>query len=221
MKIFFNILLCCIFLNNCKAQDSEFKTYLNNFGQSKMPLMINDRQSSYVVFCQRPDTLLGMMPKVISEELVSKYICTNGFCNPHGGYFRYDYGVIIDFNSNYLTVLVSKLQYEGENEWDFDLGETLLITYNEKGEILARQSLTKDNIRWQSSLKITKEGIAVRQIKVTEPKIDQYHHDLSCEFWTTTYKITNEGMIKTVNTSSVTLGLVTWDKSIEDYKLKE
>ena len=221
MKTFINILLCFIFLTNCKAQEPDFKSYLSNFRQSKIPLLINDRQSSYAVFCQRQDTLLGMMPKVIPENIVAKYICINGFCNPSGGYFRYDYGVKVDLSNNFISVLVSKLQYEGQTEWDFDLGEILLLTYNNKGEILSRQSLTKENDRWKSNLKITKEGITVRQIKVTEPKIDQYHRDLHCEFWTTTYQITNDGIVKTINTSSVSTGVVIWDKSKEDYKLKE
>jgi hypothetical protein len=221
MRIFINILLCCIFLTNCKGQDPDFKTYINSFGQSKIPLLINDRQSSYAVFCQRPDTLLGMMPKVIKENIVAKYICTNGFCNPDGGYFRYDYGVKIDLNSDFISVLVSKLQYEGDSDWDFDLGETLLIIYNNNGEIRSRQFLTKDNIRWQSSLEITKEGIAVMQIKVTEPEIDQYHHDLRCEFWTTRYQVTDDGIIKPTETSTISTGLLVWDKSKEDYKLKE
>jgi hypothetical protein len=220
MKAFICILLCFI-LTNCNAQDSEFKTYLSNFGQGKLPLSIFDRQSSYAVLCQRNDTLLGMMPKVISEKSVEKYICTKGFCNPHGGYFRYDYGIKIDLNSAYTTVLVSKLQYEGDTEWDFDLGEILLITYNTKGEILSRQSLTKDNDRWQSNLKITKDGITVRQFKVTESKIDQYHRDLHCEFSTTEYQVTDDGIIKTTGTSSVSTGILVWDKSAEDYKLKE
>ena len=221
MRIFINILLCFIFLTNCKAQDPDFKTYLSNFRQSKIPMLINDRQSSYAVFCQQQDTLLGMMPKVIPENIVAKYICTNGFCNPDGGYFRYDYGVKVDLSNDFISVLVSKLQYEGDSEWNFDLGETLLITYNNKGKILSSQSLAKDNDRWKSSLKITKEGITVQQIKITEPKIDQYHLDLHCEFWTTTYQITNEGKIKSINTSSVLNGVVIWDKSNEEYKLKE
>jgi len=220
MKSLICILLCFI-LTNCNAQDLEFKTYLSNFGQGKLPLSIFDRQSSYAVLCQRNDTLLGMMPKVISEKSVEKYICTGGFCNANGGYFRYDYGVKIDLSGAYTTVIVSKLQYEGQTEWDFDLGEILLLTYNNKGEILSRQSLTKDNVRWKSSLKISKNGITVRQIKITESKIDQYHNDLHCEFWTTTYQISNDGIIKTINTSSVASGIVIWDKNIEDYMLKE
>lgn len=222
MKTFVCILLCCIFMTNCKAQDPEFKTYLSNFGQSEIPLLINDKQSSSSVFCQAYDTLFQIKTtKFIPENIVSKYICTKGFCNPHGGYFRYDYGVKIDLNSAYTTVLVSKLQYEGDTEWDFDLGEILLITYNTKGEILSRKSLTKDNDRWQSSLKITKDGITVRQIKVTESKIDQYHRDLHCEFSTTEYQVTDDGIIKTTGTSSVSTGILVWDKSAEDYKLKE
>ncbi len=221
MKTLINILLCCFSLSNCNAQTPDFKTYMSNFGQSKIPLLIKDRQSSYAVFCQRQDTLLGMMPKVIPENLVTKFICTNGFCNPDGGYFRYDYGVKIDLSNSYITVLVSKLKYEGDTEWDFDLGETLLITYNSRGEILSRLSLTKDNERWKSSLKITKQGITVRQIKITEPNIDHYHRDLHCEYWTTTYQITTDGIIKPIDTSRVSTGIVTWDKINEEYVLKE
>jgi len=222
MRILINILLiCCIFMNNCKAQSPEFKTYLNNFGQSNLPIKITDTKSCNAIFDQRTDSIWGKTYKEIPENIVAKYICTNGFCNPNGGYFRYDYGVKIDFSKEFSTVLVSKLQYEGDTEWNFDLGETLLITYNNNGEILSRLSLTKDNDRWKSSLEITKEGITVRQIKVTEPKMDQYHHDLRCEFWTTTYQITNDGKIKSINTSSVSTGIVIWDKSAEEYRLKE
>lgn len=222
MRTLIGILLCCIFMTNCKAQNPGFSIYISNFGQSKIPLLINDRQSSTAVFCQAYDSLFQMKTtKSISEDFVERFICANGFCNPHGGYFRYDYGVKLDLSNAYTTVLVSKLQYEGDTEWDFDLGEALLITYNSKGEILSRVSLAKDNDRWKSSLKITKEGITVRQIKVTEPKIDQYHHDLRCEFWTTTYQITNDGIIKPVDTSPVSTGIVIWDKIKEEYVLNE
>ena len=222
MRIFINILLCCNILINCKAQDPDFKTYLNNFGQSEMPLLVTDKLSSSAVFCQAYDTLFRIKTtKSIPENIVAKYICTDGFCNPHGGYFRYGYGVKVDLSCDFITILVSKLQYEGDSEWNFDLRETLIITYNNKGEILSRQFLSKDNDRWKSSLKITQEGISVKQIKITEPKINQYHHDLRCEFWTTTYQITNDGIINTNNTSSVSAGIVIWNKSREDYVLKE
>ncbi len=222
MRAFVSILLCCIFLSNCKAQDPDFKIYLNNFGQSGTPLLVNDKQSSSAVFCQAYDTLfLVKATKPIQENIVAKYICTNGFCNPDGGYFRYDYGVKVGLSSDFILVLVSKLQYEGDSEWDFDLRETILITYNNKGEILSRLSLTKDNDRWKSSLKITKQGITVRQIKITEPKIDQYHRDLHCEYWTTTYQITTDGIIKPIDTSPVLAGIVIWDKINEEYFLAE
>ena len=220
MKTLISTLLCLI-LVNCNAQNPEFKTYLNNFGQSNLPIEITDTKSCNAIFDQRNDSIFGKTYKEIPESIVSKYICTKGYCNPHGGYFRYDYGVKIDLSNGYVAVLVSKLQYEGQTEWDFDLGETLLITYNEQGDILSRQSLTKDNIRWQSSLEITKEGITVKQIKVTEPKIDQYHRDLHCEFWTARYQVTDDGIIKPTGTSPVSTGILVWDKSKEDYKLKE
>lgn len=222
MRAIISILFCCIFLSYCKAQDTEFKMYLNNFGQRGTPLLVNDRQSSSAVFCQAYDTLLRVKTiKPIQENIVAKYICTNGFCNPDGGYFRYDYGVKVDLSSDFILVVVSKLQYEGDSEWDFDLGETILITYNNKGGILSRLSLAKDNDRWKSSLKIAKERVTVRQIKITEPKIDQYHRDLRCEYWTTTYQITTDGIIKPIDKSSVSTGIVIWDKINEEYILKE
>lgn len=222
MRAFISILLCCIFMTNCKAQDPDFKTYLSNFGQGKIPLLINNMQSSSAIFCQVYDTFFKIKrPKSIPESIVSKFICTDNFCNPDAGYFRYDYGVKVELSNDFITVLVSKLQYEGDSEWDFDLGEILLITYNSKGEILSRQSLTKDNDRWKSNLKITKEGITVLQIKITEPKIDQYHRDLRCESWTTTYQITTDGIIKPINTSPVSTGIVVWDKNNEEYVLKD
>ena len=223
MKTFVCILLCCIFMTNCKAQDPEFKTYLSNFGESRTPILIDDSQPiSDFIFFQAYDSLLGLKTyKIIPQKFVEKFICADNFCNSNAGYFRYDYGIKVDFNKAYTTVLVRKFQDEGQPEWSFDLYETLLITYNRKGEILSRLSLTKDNDRWKSSLEITKEGITVKQIKVIEPKIDQYHRDLHCEYWTTTYQITNDGIIKTITTSPIANGLVIWDKNVEDYKLKQ
>ncbi|GAK38239.1 hypothetical protein SDC9_69531 [bioreactor metagenome] len=221
MKTFVCVLLCCLFLTNCKAQNSDFKSYLDNFGITNIPLVIRDCQSYHSVFNQRYDSIFHETYKEIPENLVTKYIFTNGFCNSDSGYFRYDYGVKIALSSDFISVLVSKLQYEGDSEWNFDLGETLLITYNNKGKILSRLSLTKDNDRWQSCLKITKQGITVRQIKITEPKIDQYHRDLRCEYWTTTYQIATDGIIKTIDTSPVSIGIVIWDKVNEEYILKE
>lgn len=222
MRIFIGILLCSTFLIKCKAQIPDFKTYINNFGQSELPLLIDDRLSSSLVFCQAYDTLFRIKTsKPIPENIVAKYICTNGFCDPHSGCCRFDYGVKLILNNDFISVLVSKLQYEGDSEWDFDLRETILITYNNKGEILSRQSLAKDNDRWKSNLSISPECVIVRQIKITEPKIDQYHHDLRCEFWTTTYQITNDGFINNINTSSVSACIVIWNESIEDYVLKE
>ncbi len=221
MKTFVYALLCCFFLTNCKAQDSDFNSYLGNFGNTNLPLVIRDRQSYHSVFNQRYDSILHETYKEIPEGLAAKYICTKGFCNPDAGLFSYSYGVKIDYGQDFLIVLVNKFRYEGDTEWNFDLGEILLITYNNKGEILSRLSLTKDNDRWKSSLKITKQGITVRQIKITEPKIDQYHRDLHCEYWTTTYQITTDGIIKPIETSPVSTGIVIWDKSNEEYFLAE
>jgi hypothetical protein len=217
MKVFISILFGFL-LTNCNAQDSGFKSYLSEFGQSKLPLLIFNNQSSYRVFCQRHDTLLGMMPKVISEKFVEKYICTNGFCNYDVCHFRYDYGVSIDYGKEYSTVLVSKLQYEGKTEWDFDLVEDILITYNQKGEVLSRKYLTKDNDRWKSELIMTKDSINVCQIKITDPKFSKTSK-LQCTFWTTKYQINNDGFIETINMSPVKNGFVIWDENIQDFRI--
>ncbi len=209
-------------MSNCKSQGYDFNSYLNNFGQGEIPIYVNDNQAFSELFCQAFDTLSQTKtPRPIPEYLVAKYICIKQFCDPDGGYFRYDYGIKVDFDSGFRSVLISKLQFEGDNEWDFDLRELLLINYNSIGDICSRQYLTKDNDRWKSQLTITNEGINVLQIKIIEPIIDQYHHDLQCEFWRTSYQITKQGSINTVFTSSVSSGIVFWDKLKEEYVLKE
>lgn len=223
MKTLISILFCCAFLCTCNAQSWKFEQYLNNFGKSELPISINDRQSYGKIFYQVDDTIFSgkKTSKAISEDIVEKYICKNKFCNSDEGYFRYDYGVKVKLSNDFTSVLVPKWQYEGNSEWDFDLVEILLITYSNKGEILSRQSLTKDNERWQFSLKISQEGIVIRQIKVTEPKIDQYHRDLHCEFWTNSYKINDSGIINLVSTTPVSSGILIWKESTEEYILKE
>ena len=61
----------------------------------------------------------------------------------------------------------------------------------------------------------------MRQIKITESKIDQYHPDLRCEYWTTTCQKTTDRIIKPIDTSPVSIGIVIWDKVNEEYILKE
>lgn len=219
MRTFISLLLCCICLSHSKAQDSEFRSYLGNFGNKNLPIEIHDAQSAGAVFNQRYDSIFHETTKHISANLVAKFICNNHFCNSDGRYFVYSYGVKIGYGQDFSAVLVNKFQYEGNTEWNFDLSEILLWIYNNKGEILSRQSLTKDNDRWMSALKITKEGITVRQIKVTEPKIDQYHRDLHCEYWTNTYQVTTDGIIKFIDKSPTSTGILIWNNVIEDYVL--
>ena len=217
------LLFSCIFwfvLFNCNAQNSVFNSYLTNFGQSILPISIFDRQSSYTIFCQHHDSILGLMPKIIPKYSVEKFICKDGFCNSDERYFRYDYGVKLDFSKDFISVLVSKFQFEGKKEWDFDLTEIILLTYNNEGKIISRQVLCQDNDRWKSKVKIWKDSISIQQIKIIEPKMNKTK-ELSCEIYTITYKILKEGLIKITYKSPITFGKVIWNKSIEDYKLTE
>ena len=208
------------FAFGCKAQDIDFNQYLNNFGNVNLPILSSDTETWKMVFNQEYDNIHGRTYKSVSEKYVKKYICTDGNFNSNMKYYiRYDYGVKIDISNNFYTVLLSKLQYEGNSEWDYDLTEDLLITYTKSGKIISCKSLTKDNgVRWQSSLTITKEKILVQQIKNTAPKVS-LEKIMPCEVWTTEYQISTNGTIEEKNNSSHKNGKIKWNDKFLKYEL--
>jgi hypothetical protein len=219
-KIFY--FLFSLFLVNCNAQNSDFEEYLNHFSKLDFPFMLNveDHGKSYEIFLELDTTGVFLhLNKTMKESIVDRYVCSGGFCNSHGGYFRYDYGAVFDYSSDFQSVIVRKQGYETNNMRDFDLGEILLITYDKEGNILSRKSISNDNDFWQSSLIITKDSISVLQIKITSEDINQ--DELNCDYWTTNYQITSKGEIETVIISPVSKGIVVMDKQNDfSYKLK-
>jgi hypothetical protein len=220
MKTKFLFLFFVAFAFGCKAQDIDFNQYLNNYGNVKLPILSSDTETWKMIFNQGYDNIHGRTYKSISEKYVKKYICTYGNFNSNMKYYvRYDYGVRIDISSDFYTILLSKLQYEGNSEWDFDLAEDLLITYTKSGKILSFKSLTKDNgDRWQSSLTITKEKILVQQIKNTAAVVS-LEKIMPCEVWTTEYQISGTGIIEVKNVSPKENGKIKWDDKLLKYEL--
>ena len=217
VKIIIIILIGFTFL--CKAQDNDFSLFINNFGSIELPVSSSDHFKWNMILNQSIDTVQGRMPKSIPEKYVTKFICIGGFCNPDGGYYRYDYCVKIPINNNFYSVLISKLKYEGDSDWDSDLAEMLLITYAKSGKILSRKSLSKDNgDRWQSSLTITKEKILVQQIKNTAAVVS-LEKIMPCEVWTTEYQISGTGIIEVKNVSPKENGKIKWDDKLLKYEL--
>lgn len=205
------IYILALFITGINAQNTDFVSYIKQFGASKLPIVISDENSSWQLFRQIYDNELGHNTnKLIPEKYIDKYVSASRPCNQGCVGFRYDYGVILDLSSNFYTVLISKLQYEGKSEWDFDLREILLITYSKSGKILSRKSITKDNDRWQSSFTISKEKIVVQQIKITEPEIS-LTKELKCEVWTTEYIVLPDGNIKITKTSPIENKKVFWN----------
>ena len=121
-------ILFCLFVFECSAQNANFKSYLSNFCHSEFPIVMTDVESYNAIFDIHNDSIRGMTYKVIPENFVESFICKDSFCDSNGGYFRYDYGVFLYTNKDFMTVLVSKLQYEGSTEWDYGLSEIIVIS---------------------------------------------------------------------------------------------
>ncbi len=213
------LFILCAFTFICKAQNKDFSQFINNFGTVELPVFGSEYNKWNMILNQSFDKVQGRMPKSIPEKYVTTFICTGGFCNPNRGYYRYDYCVKISINTNFYTVLISELKYEGDSEWDFDLAETLLITYTKSGKILSRKSLSKDNgERWQSSISLTKDKIIVQQIKNTASKVS-LEKIMPCKVWTTEYQISDTGIIEIKNVSPKENGKIKWDDKILKYEL--
>jgi len=208
------------FAFGCKAQDVDFNQYLNNFGCVELPILSSDTETWKMIFNQGNDNIHGRTYKSISEKYVKKYICPDGNFNSNmKHYVRYDYGVRIDISNDFYTTLLSKLQYEGNSEWDYDLTEDLLVTYTKSGKILSCKSLTKDNgDRWQSTLTITKGKIIAQQIKVTAAEVS-LEKTMPCELWTTEYQVSGTGLIEVKNVSPKENRKIKWNDKLLKYEL--
>lgn len=212
-------ILFCLFVFECSAQKANFKSYLSNFCNSEFPIVMTDVDSYSAIFDMHNDSIRGKTYKVIPKNYVENFICKDGFCDSNGGYFRYDYGVFLCTSKDFMTVLVSKLQYEGSTEWDYDLSEMIVISYDKNGEILSRKSITKDNDRWKSILKINQDGIYVKQIKITDSILNK-KNKLNCEVYTSEYKISDNGSIIMINSSPVYNSKVVWDEKVNGFILE-
>ena len=218
MKTKLAFIFFVVFAFNCKAQDREFSQFLSNFGKKELPIVLSPNAESWNIFNQKYDNFYGQTFKTIPEKIVKKYICIGEFCNPDGGYYRYDYGVKIDVSNQFFTLLVRKIKDEGDSDWNFDLDEVLLLTYTKSGKILSRMSLTKDNgARWESSLIITKDKIIAQQIKITAAKVS-LDKVMTCEVWTTEYQITSGGIIEVKNISPIKKENTRWNKTLLKYE---
>ena len=217
-KVLFIILIVFTFF--CKAQNKDFSQFINNFGNTDLPISkLDNNKWNKVIYQKFDNDLKRMMPKSIPEKYVAKFICTGGFCNPDGGYYEYDYCIKIPITDDFYTLLIRKCKDEGDSDWNFDLTEILLITYSKSGKILSRKSLSKDNgVRWQSNLTITKEKILVQQIKNTAPKVS-LEKIMPCEVWTTEYQISGTGIIEVKNVSPKENAKIKWDDKLLKYEL--
>jgi len=211
-------IILCTFTFFCKAQNKDFSQFINNFGNIELPVSSSEHDKWNMILNQSFDRIQGRMPKSIPEKYIKNFICIGSFCNPNSGYYRYDYCVKIPTNNNFYSVLVSKLKYEGDSEWDYDLGEVLLITYTKTGEILSRKSLSKDNDRWQSSISLEKDKILVQQIKNTAEKII-LEKIMPCEIWTTEYQMSSTGIIEIKNVTPKENRKIKWNDKLMKYEL--
>lgn len=215
--LFFSILYWNILF--CFGQDDQFKNYIDGFGKSNLPILLNSNQTFNSIFNQRYDSIFKETYKEIPLSYVNKYICNEGFCKADPGYFRYDYGVSLSLFPDVITVIVRKQQYEGNDEYEFDLAEILVLNYTQDGMTISKRAITRDNDRWKSRVEILTDKIFVQQIKIIEPDINK-SPDLSCEIKKIEFKITKNGNIELLKEELIKNGFVTWDKTIEDYILK-
>lgn len=208
MKYLILIIVFPFFLS-CKGQSLEFATYLSNFRSVELPITI-DRRYWSTHFYQN-----GMY-KEISEPLVKKFVYKDSLDCPTAPLgCRYDYGAKFEVGTS-CAVLLSRLKYEGVTPYDFDLSETILLIYSEKGEILSLQSIGKDNDGWISTIQINEYRIEVQQIKIMEFN----KPEMNCKIETIVYQIDPNGIINDIRTATIEKGVVIWDEQINDFRLK-
>lgn len=214
-RVFFSVMFTMWFYScSCQQAKTHFKQYLHEFGHGNLPILLQDTKSYNEVFNQVYDEDFGWTFKSIPQNFVDSFVCFGGYCNSEPGYYRYDYGVKFNTYSNNAVVL-RKIQYEGETEYDFDLVEIILVIYSENGKIIDRLILGKGNDRWQRLLTINEDKINLEQLKITDPNINA--EILQCELEISTFLINPNGKVSRSKHEVFKEKKARWDKRLQKY----
>jgi len=209
MRIFILIGITC-FIFSCKAQNTDFNTYLSNFKNVELPLKVDRKTYNNTFYYSNGYS-------EISENWLKRYVCIDTLiCLINPIEYRYDFGVKFNVNDKYNAVLIHKQKYEGDSVYDFDLSEIILTIYTEDGSIISQKIIGKDNDGWISNIDIKKNKIITEQIKILEfNKVES-----NCEIELKEYVIDNDGVIKNILTNSKRKGIVYWDNEAENFIIK-
>ncbi len=192
---------------SCCGQNLQFDNYIKEFKSETLPLTIN-RQNAKSLFSYGEDY------KQITQPLVKKFIDPNHADNSS---YRYDYGLRIPWTNNLIALIVQKQNFEGgDSVYDFDLLETILILYDQKGNMLLKQTVGKDNDGWLSSVHFNTHTVKKTQAKLLEFDKDE----IACEVTIEEFNITLEGKLKLVQTIPIKKGKVIWDDELHDFILR-
>ena len=195
----------------CLAQDGEFEEYLKGYADQTLPIRLFDTKSYQDIF------YLNKEQRNIPSNFVKQFICEKEeTCETDPSNVRYLYGVKFKVQEDVRSVLVQKMNFgkEGDNVCDFDLAETILINYDENGNILSKLIIGKDNDCWISEIEITESRIDLRQFEITTFSDDT----LSCNIYETNGRVLEKGKSDFFPWKFIEKGVLIWDESHEEFR---
>lgn len=202
----------------CHGQNRDFDDYISKFKNVSVPFDINQKNLKELF----PGSVWNP-PFSIDEESVKKYIYKD---DPSAFRFLasdygYGYGVKWEIDGYYIVILRMQRD-QGDDAFNFDRLDLMLVVYDKSGSYIDRKIISKDSEVWFSAICVKeKRDIFVRQammnIKSTSLIDPSVVYDATVQ--TISYKIQKMGHIveKFIDEQ---IGQLVWDSYINNFVLR-
>lgn len=202
----------------CHGQNRDFDDYISKFKTVTVPFVINQKN-----FIELFPGSIWNPPFSIDEESVKKYI----YKDDSSGYrflasdYGFGYGVKWETDDFHIVILRMKRDH-GDNPFNFDRLDLMLVVYDKLGKYIDRKFISKDSESWFSVVCVKeKRDILVQQamlnLNATSLIDINLVYDASVQI--ISYKISEMGIIdeKIIDER---VGKLVWDSSINNFVLK-
>jgi hypothetical protein len=202
----------------CCGQNKDFEDYISKFKEVTVPFEINQTN-----FQEQFPGSVWNNPYNIDEKYVRKFI----YCNDSSAYrfitSDYGYGYGIKWKTdNYHIVIIRMQRDQGDNAFNFDRLDLMLVIYDKLGRYIDRKIISHDSEVWFSHVYVnTQESIFVRQamMNIKSTSLIDINQVYKATIQDISYEILKSGSIDEKFIDELT-GLLIWNEEINNFSLK-
>ncbi|MFR0836367.1 MAG: hypothetical protein ACLSC9_04280 [Barnesiella sp.] len=202
----------------CCGQNKDFNDYISNFQRVSIPLKINS------------DNFLELFPGSvwnkqynINEKYIKDFICCDDSINAYKFVMSdYGYGYGIRWETDNFYIVILRMQRDkGDDAFNFDRLDLILVVYNKFGKYIDRKIISKNNEVWFSNIFVKeKESIYVQQamMNIRSTSLIDINTVYDATVQDISYEILESGIIKEKFINDW-VGKLKWNSEINNFYL--